>query len=477
MFSFFRLATPSRWIGLLLVVVGIRLPLWWWGIPLPYPHLLQQKAAEKLASGAMLYRDVWVSLPPFTALAAELAQWLVPNSINFQLLIGLLLICHQVWVVTRMGLSLDVFTERNFTPGLVYALVASTVPDFMLLSAPLLSLSFLMPAFSRIAKHLRVGVAEDEMFSTGLLLGCAALCHLPTTFLVLWLVFVYAFYSGATARHYMLMLLGVILPNVLVFLYWYWNQAADHYYHNYLSTLLGASEHLYLNSWQLLMFFLAPVLFWLLAALRIYTLNKFINYQNVIQTVMVLWLAVGTGVVVISFHGSPQEVLIILPPVAFMLTHYLHSFYRSFLSEVLFSLLAGALLGTLYIACYYPHWLAPNVPLGDIYATAPAKAPAYTLVKGKKVLILGHKHYAYLHNRAATPYLDTDLSYRHLKNLDSYSVVGAVYRNFSQDLPDLIIDQEHLTDSLFVRMPILAKEYMPGPDPGTWQRKNVDLVR
>lgn len=475
MFSYFRQATPIQWIGLLVVLLLTRLPLWYHGLPISYPELLQVKVGEQLNHGAMLYRDVWTKLPPLAGWLSGFLYWLGNGAHWPWVLAGTLLAIHQVVVFSNMSLRLDVFTERNLIPGLVYLVVISTVPDFMVASPALLSLSLLLPALARMARHLRVGVAEDEMFSTGLFLGGAALCFLPTAFLSLWLVVVYALYSGATFRHYMLLLIGLALPNVLVFLYWYWYGAGTEYFHSYISTLVGASNQLYLNAYQLIMMLLAPFLFWVLAILRIYSANRFINYQNVLQTVMLLWLVVGVLVLTITYQGSPQEALILLPPFAFMLTHYLQSFRRSFQTEILFWLMAGALFGTAYTCTLAPQWLEPNLPLVDLYARVPEKASSLGQVQNQKVLVLGYKPWPYLYNKAATPYIDTDLSLRHFQSLDEYGSVQALYANMYRDLPDLIVDQAKLLPAIFERIPALEKEYVPGPEPGTYRRKTVNL--
>ena len=436
------------------------------GLPLSLPHLVSQKAAEKIAMGDMLYRDIWCNLPPISGWLLGYLEWLSPSNMWLNGAIAIILVGYQTYVLTRMSLELDLFTERNYTPGLIYILVASVVPDFLTLSPALISLTLIIPAFARMAKHLRVGVAEDEMLSTGLLLGCAALCHLPASLLIVWLMLVYALYSGATLRHYVLLALGVFLPNVLVFLFWFWVDAGTDYYYNYIRTIIGGSNHLYLNGYQVVMLLLAPLLFWVLALLRIYSLNRFINYQSVMQTVMVLWIIVGILAISISFDGTPDECLIILPPIAFMLTHYFQSLQRTFVTEISFGLFMGAMVGTLMIATLQPAILEPSLPISDLYLS-PRLAPKGALtdqqakeLSGQKVWVLGHNYRYYQYAKLGSPYLDLDLAQRDFTEMDHYDVVSNVYQRISADLPDVIIDQAHLADSLFVRMPILAKEYV-----------------
>jgi hypothetical protein len=126
------------------------------------------------------------------------------------------------------------------------------------------------------------------MLSTGILIGFAALCHLPSSLLIVWLIVIYTLYTGATVRHYSLLVIGVLLPNLLFYLYWFWHNAGTDYTYNYLLTIFSQKEHLYLGVTEIFLLLAAPVLFFGIALARVYTLSKFINYQSVMLTVMVL---------------------------------------------------------------------------------------------------------------------------------------------------------------------------------------------
>lgn len=483
MFSYFRTASPFKWLGLFFLLVTIRLIAYLIGLPTSLPDIMQHQVAVKLASGALLYRDVYTDLPPLTAQLMGYLELFAPGNQWLDPLLATILVGFQAYVLVNISLTVEVFTEKNFTPGLIYILVASVVPDFLTLSPPLLCLTFLLPAFARITKHIRIGVAEEEMLGTGLLLGCATLCFLPASLLIVFLILVYALYSGANLRHFLLLITGVVLPNLLMFLVWYWQNAGSYYYHNYLLSLLGGTNYVYLNGFQILMLFLGPVLFWVLALIRIYTTNRFINYQNIMQTVMILWAIVGLFAIALSFDGTPEECLLVLPPVVFMLSHYFQSFHRSVVIEGTFIFFMGGMVGTLLVCTAKPYMLEPTLPISDLYISknlpyqqTSAKQLLANDLADKKVWVVGHSYGYYQSASLAGPFLDYALSERLLTKLDEYESVNEIYQQLERDKPAVIIDEQQLVPKLFSRMPVLATYYQRIGKTNRYELKTIPEV-
>ena len=81
------------------------------------------------------------------------------------------------------------------------------------------------------------------------------------------------------------------------------------------------------------------------------------------------------------------------------------------------------------------------------------------LVEGKKLLIIGDEPDAYLHAYPATPYLNWNLSRRHLSHINSFNNLSLIYDNFLNDLPDVILDQMQVVPDLFIQMPTISSLY------------------
>ena len=71
MLTFFKSTLPTRLLLLLLLVLALRLPLLWWGLPLMPIELRAMLVGERLGEGVRLYRDLYDSTAPLAAALAE----------------------------------------------------------------------------------------------------------------------------------------------------------------------------------------------------------------------------------------------------------------------------------------------------------------------------------------------------------------------------------------------------------------------
>ena len=65
--QFFKSPLPSRLVVLLLLVLGVRLPLLWLGVPLTEAELRAMLVGERLHAGALPYRDLYDATAPLAA--------------------------------------------------------------------------------------------------------------------------------------------------------------------------------------------------------------------------------------------------------------------------------------------------------------------------------------------------------------------------------------------------------------------------
>ena len=69
------------------------------------------------------------------------------------------------------------------------------------------------------------------------------------------------------------------------------------------------------------------------------------------------------------------------------------------------------------------------------------------VLKDKKIVVLGDDPSCYLNSQLATPYFNWRISKIQLTELDYYDNIVDIYRNFKNDMPDVIVDQ-HDVDAL-----------------------------
>jgi hypothetical protein len=133
-------------------------------------------------------------------------------------------------------------------------------------------------------------------------------------------------------------------------------------------------------------------------------------------------------------------------------------FKKKWQAELFFMSWFMATLVMLYVPVYKFFSVNKWLPLTNF--EIPQNLPAQAN-KNQKIVVLGRAPAYYVGNSLATPYLNYNLSKRDLNELDYYSSVLRIYENFSKEMPDVIVKapKDATLDSLFVRMPLLARHY------------------
>ncbi|SFB85208.1 hypothetical protein SAMN05421780_101760 [Flexibacter flexilis DSM 6793] len=470
MLRFFRINVPDRIIVLFLLLLAIRLPLFITGTPHFAPELQWLLIGEKLSKGFLMYKDVWDNTAPFSAFLYMLLNYIAGKSVLALQILAFVVLFVQALLFNEMGVRQELYTERTFVPALVYGIGASFFYDCLSLSPMLLGITFLLLALSKIFRHIRYGIREDEIFLIGFYIGIAALFKLSLTVFVLFPMVVFLLYSGTSPRLYALLLLGFFITFAATFLIFLGFGAGSDFYYNYLATLFASYRSLLVGWREILPIAAVPLIFGTIALFKVVSSNKFINYQIVSQVAMIFWVVFSVIALWLDTGRSPFLYLIFLPALAFLLTHFFLLFKKKWQAELAFLVWSAATVFMLYIPTYKLFEAETWLPLRsfEVGETLPAQAN-----QNKNILVLGYAPEYYVGNSLATPYLNYELSRRDLHDLEHYSSVLRVYNNFRKELPDIIVKapQDPTLDLLFARMPVLAKQYQQTPaDTNVYQR-------
>jgi hypothetical protein len=165
--SFFRVNARYQTISLAVFFLLLRLPFFLGGAPLLIPELNWMLVGEQMGRGFMLYRDVWDNVSPFSGLTYWLidslfgrAQWVYQLAAMGVSLVQILYFNYVIY-------SRDVFPERTFLPGALYALFLNISFDMGTLSPMLLANTFLLFAFGSIVKMLVRREVTTQVFRAG----------------------------------------------------------------------------------------------------------------------------------------------------------------------------------------------------------------------------------------------------------------------------------------------------------------------
>lgn len=456
------------------LLILIRLPLLLHPFPLLTPELNWMVVGERISQGNLLYRDIWDSVSPLSALVYWGIDGLFGRSPIVLHGAATLVSVFQIVYFNYLLNHRDVYPDRTFWPGLIYMLFMHISFDCLTLSPVLMSTSFLLLAFGTLIRQMDRRGATDEVFEVGFYIGIAALFYLPSALFIIWVALSLLFYTGATFRQYSLTFFGFLFPIAATVLFYYLRDSLDDFNRNLLASVFRVRQYSLSDFQSLLASLFIPLGLGVLGFLSLFSrVGRYVNYQQRIQQVMSLWFVVAVLTIGLMPFLAPMIFLSFLPPMAYFTYYYLEGIRRVWLAEWTFF---TAFLLMLLLFYQGALGLVPGVDLGRLGNLQVKPSPLPNDIRNQRVLIIGEDLSAYRQNRLATPYLNWDLSKYDLKNLDNYEAVINVFDHFRQDPPDYIIDRENVVGKLFQRAPALAVQYEKTSIADVYKRKNWSLV-
>jgi len=159
------------------------------------------------AEVGLLYQALfgWVSTEPFYAAVA-----------------AALLVFIQAIVINTLADEFRLMGERNWFPGLFYALTVSALPEFLFISAPLVAATFVPFSLWRIYNAYQKPNVARAILDGALWIGVASLFYPPA----LWFI-VAAFAGFEVVRVFrfherLVFLIGFFIPLLLGWLWYFW---------------------------------------------------------------------------------------------------------------------------------------------------------------------------------------------------------------------------------------------------------------
>jgi Family of unknown function (DUF6427) len=469
MLSFFKVNANYHWISLVVLLGLMRLPFLFHPLPLLIPELQWMLVGEKMAQGFMIYRDIWDSLSPLSAIIYWFIDSIFGRSQPAYQIIAAVLTIFQALYFNYLGQQRQFFSERNYVPAFLYILFVNISFDFSTLSPALMSTTFLLLALGGLTKQMqREGITED-VFEIGFYLSIAALFYIPSAIFIVWLFFVLLIYTGANIRLHALAIFGFAFPIALTVIYFFYQDALDALSRNLLFSVFQSRQY-NLNSFQSVIITLfIPILIGVLGFFRTIAFGRFTNYQTRIQQIMMLWFMAGVLTIALMPYIAPMQFVLLVPPLVFFTNNFfLLSKRRIWLSELLALGIVTVILILQYrgVTNSEPGWTVARL---DNLRTKTAPLPIE--IKNQRILVIGNDEGEYRDNFPATPYLNWDLAQYDLDNPENYQSVISIYDNFTADPPKYVIDKTNTMTKIFKHIPKLANRYRPTTTKGIYVLK------
>jgi len=444
-------------IGIFLLLFLIRLPVFISDGFLTIPELNWMLIGEKLAAFQLPYIGVWDNVAPLSALTYGLIDLMFGRSQLAYVVIATLLVTYQCSIFNGFLLGSKAYNENTFVPALVYGLLASCFFDFFTLSPVLLSFTWVLLAIRVVFYQVDSPLQDVNILTAGLLLSLAALFYLPSAVFLCSILFAFILFANLTLRQYLLLIYGSCLPIVFVALIFYWLDGFSPFVRQYLLSYFNLEPIHTMGLFSLLFIGFVPLIFFLIALFRVTQESiRYNNHQTRLQQVMLAMLGGGLLILMLDKERSAHHLLFIVPPLAFYITHYFLNIERIILAEALMSLLLIYVVMVNYGALY-EFFGIDTITKSKQLLVQPT--PYDDQVQGKKILMLGENLNVYKNAQLATPYLDWQLSAPKLREVDYYDNLSQVYVNFSNDMPEIIIDETQTMPPLLSRIPKLKAAY------------------
>jgi hypothetical protein len=475
MLRFFKSSLPAQLLVLLVLVLALRLPLLWLGLPVTAAELRLLLLGEGVAGGAWPYRDLYDSTAPLAAAGAGLLElaWNRPVLLYRAAALGILLV--QALRFNTVLNRADVHPERGYLAALTYLVVGSVTADLDTLSPLLVGHTFTIFSLSALIPTSREGYDNRRLFRAGFLVGLAALCYLPLAFFVLLGLFAVLIFAANSFRSALLLVCGFLSPYALVATVFLYVGALPNFGDMHLERGLrldvAAADGLPpAVAWPLLA---GVAVLLVLALLRTASTALGLVFQAKFRQLQLVWLVVAVAVLVVGRGLAPGSLLLLLPPLSYF---GLFLWQRlpgraGWLTELLFV----AILGLVVVLRYRD--LVPGLTsllrLPAESAFSPRPNPAYRrLAAGRPMLVLGPDRRAYVEHPAAWPYLDWTLAQGDFGHLNEYAAVVRVARSLGPQPPAYLLDQNKLLPRLRYLLPQLFGRYEPVPGvPGAYELK------
>jgi hypothetical protein len=470
---FFNRNLPSRLFFALLLLLAIRVPLWWFqAAPLTLNELRQQVMGERLAGGATLYQSLFTVEAPLAAYLWALLAWLGGRGILLYRLVAVGLLLAQAVYFNGLLHRRGALAERGWLPAFLYGLVGGVWFELDALTPALWGQSFLLLAFGNLTATSREGYDNRNLFQAGLLLGVAGLCYAPLLLFMPVALVAIIFFAANAFRSSLLIIVGVLFPYaVLATAYFYAGTLGVFISQHLQAEQLWPFQPIALIPRTLTVKVLAiPLALLVIAVLRSLERGGQLNYQVRFRQVMLAWLGTAGLIVAAGSSFSPALLLFFLPPLAYFGPALVGRNRHAWVNEALF---LASVVGMLAIRYAQPlhltAWL-PAPPVMLLAVVPPGQADPAQGVRGQRLLLIGNADLrAYLFNTHASPYFDWQLAEADFNALNTYSALYRLNQNFRRDRPTYLLDpQQRYVPTLRKRLPGAFGGYEP-LRPGVWR--------
>lgn len=413
-------------------------------MPLSAPLMKWLALGERLGDGFTMYSEAFDYTAPLSALVYKWVDYIFGASRWTHVVLSSLLITIQAWIFNATLLRNKAFEENTFVPAFLYMILACGVTDFWSLSPELMCTTFLLLAINQIFRRIDNIVTDELFLYSGIYVGVATFFFPPSAVFFLVLLFSFIGFSSAVARRVLLYVYGFTVVFLVNWAYFFWFDASDAFF----STVFDVfrPKIFYLNYIQ---FFIASggLAFAFLFGLAGLFANRFTNFQQKTIQVMLLFTLGASCCVLLSNNLSSTTLILFVPTIAFLLTHYLLNVKKPWVKLLVPNIIIVSLV-------IYPYVFLRVMEENNLILS---ENPSEYI--DKRVMVIGTDLSVYEENYMASPFIDERISIDRLNDLDYYEKAADLFLVLEKSDPEVIIDQLKAMPKINERFPYFRDNY------------------
>jgi hypothetical protein len=438
--------------AILVFLTGIY--IWVLEVPMLQPEMTWLLIGERMAEAKAMYIDIVDDTGPLSAAVYWLCHLAFGRSWLALKILALVLAMFQITYLNGIFIYYKSFKENTYIPALLLVILFHLSFDLLTLSPALMGSTFLVLALRHLfSQTVLQKEGSDSILLIGLFGGIAACFHFPLVTFLPFMLISGVIVSGFSFRQLVLSLIAYSLPFTIIALYYFWNDSLWIFFEEFVIDPRTVDRYTHVGLRDLLVLFLPGMVFSVMgfvvgAVLQSQTVNQQKQFQ-----LMFLFVLFGLGSLFLSNRITPYQLVMILPGMAYFGTQLFAAYEKGpFMKALSWIFILGIPFGGFL-------WIVLKSNSGEINTYAIEFAEKHASTERKRILVLGEDLGYYRDASLGSRYLNYSLTKNILNDTTDLRNSAEVFRVFSTERPQIIIDEDGLFENLSNRLSPLKEIY------------------
>ena len=260
------------------------------------------------------------------------------------LLLGMLLVFFHAVLINLIVSRYRMASELSLFPGLFYILLASSLPDFLYLSSPLLANTFYIIALLELFGIYKKYNSAPEIFNAGFWIAVGSLFYFSYIIFIIAALIGLANLRAFKVKEAVILIIGFSVPYILATVYYFWTNGLAYFNQVQFMDSFGISLLKVEKSIESLIII---GFFSLLLLISVFSYNRFLYKKNIqVQKYIILlyWcLLISAGTLLLQANIKFDHLLILTIPLGIFLS-FIFLKLKPPIAETLHLILLAAIL-------------------------------------------------------------------------------------------------------------------------------------